>query len=471
MSTDESGDDPLLGTSLADTYILDKMIGEGGMGRVYQARHTRIAGKRFAIKLLHEEFAQHHEALERFKREAEAAALISSPYVVGVHDYGQTPDGRPFLVCDFLEGEELSERLEREGQLPIGDAVRIVRQVCAGLALAHANGVTHRDVKPENVFLTGADDHQTALLLDFGISRFREGGGSTKAALTQAGVALGTPDFMSPEQAKGKPVDHRTDIYGVGVLLYVALTGVMPFERDTPHQTLLALLTEEAPSPRTLVPSIPEHLEMVVQKAMAKEATDRYAWIAELTQALAPYDPTSGGTATPGTAATAPASTAAAPPAMVTAVSPGGTDVAEASSARGWLGVGLLVGLPSVVVGLLLAVGGVLQSADVKLETTGWLVTLLVLLVVSSTPLVLVVRHLLQAWSNTARCVYLARSVRAMTFAGAATYALGTLWLRIGYATVFDDPDALRWPLWDLVLLLAAALAAAVGFLRSRKSR
>ena len=464
MTADESAADPLLGISLAGTYIIDKMIGEGGMGRVYQARHTRIAGKRFAIKVLHEEYAQDHEALERFKREAEAAALISSPYVVGVHDYGRTPDGRPFLVCDFLEGEELADRLQREGQLSIGDAVRIVRQICTGLALAHANGVTHRDVKPENVFLVGTDDHLTAMLLDFGISRFREGGGSTKAALTQAGVALGTPDFMSPEQAKGSPVDHRTDIYGVGVLLYVALTGVMPFERETPHATLLALLSEEAPSPRLLVPSIPEHLEMIIQKAMAKDAADRYSWIAELTQALAPYDPSSSGQpATTANAGVAAATPEASPP-------PVGAEAAEAASARSWLVVGLLLGLPTFIVGMLLAVGGVLRSADVELGATGWILTLLALLVVLSTPLVLIVRHVMQVWGNTARCVSLARVVRAMAFAGAGSYALGTLWLRVGYGSVLGDPKSISWPLWDLLLLLVAALAALIAFLRSRNT-
>ncbi|MEQ9319701.1 MAG: serine/threonine-protein kinase, partial [Polyangiaceae bacterium] len=164
--------DTLVGTTLAGTYILDSVLGEGGMGRVYQARHTRIAAKRFAIKVLHQQYAQHEEALERFKREAEAAALISHPNVVGVHDYGRTQDGRPFLVSDFLVGEELADRLHRESTLPIGEAVRIVRQVCSGLAVAHANGVTHRDVKPENVFLVGSDDELSVKLLDFGISRF-----------------------------------------------------------------------------------------------------------------------------------------------------------------------------------------------------------------------------------------------------------------------------------------------------------
>lgn len=459
MSVDDSGSDPLLGTTLAGTYMVDRMVGEGGMGRVYLARHTRIAGKRFAIKVLHEEYAQHHEALERFKREAEAAALISSPHVVGVHDFGRTPDGRPFLVSDFLEGEELAERLHRQGQLPVGEAVRIVRQICTGLAVAHANGVTHRDVKPENVFLVGSDEHLTAKLIDFGISRFREGGGSTKAALTRAGVALGTPDFMSPEQAKGLPVDHRADIYGVGVLLYSALTGVMPFERETPHQTLLALLGEEAPSPRLIVPSIPEHLEMIIQKAMAKEATDRYPWIAQLSQALAPYDPThvvTGATST----------TPSAPEEFPLIAS---TEASEAASARGWIVAGMALGIPVVVALLLLGVGGLLRTVGVEFETSAWIITLVALSCALSTPVVLAVRHVSRMWGNTARAVSLARAVRAALLASASVYALGTLSLRVGYTVVLDHPNGIIWPLWD-PLLLVATLGASIALLRAPRA-
>ena len=468
MSVDHNVPDPLVGTSLAGTYVIGKMIGEGGMGRVYQASHTRIHGKRFAIKVLSEEYANDHEALERFKREAEAAALISSPNVVGVHDYGRTPDGRPFLVCDFLEGEELDDRLKREGQLPVGEAVGIVRQVCAGLAIAHANGVTHRDIKPENVFLVGADDHLTAILIDFGISRFREGSGHTKAALTQAGVALGTPDFMSPEQAKGNTVDHRADIYGVGILLYVTITGVMPFERDTPHATLLALLTEDAPAPRALVPDVPEHLEMIIQKAMAKDPAERYGWIAELNQALAPYDSTR--TAQQAAAPAAPAAAPAAVPAVAPAPAPPvGSEASDAASARPWLLVGMLLGLPALVLAAVLAVGGVLQAADTEIGAVGWILCLVGVLVVLSTPLVLLIRHVAQTWSNTARATELSRVLRAVMFAAAGSYALATLWLRVGYGATIGDAESAAWPLWDLVLLLVAVFAGLIAFFRAKR--
>lgn len=456
--------DTLVGTTLAGTYILDKVLGEGGMGRVYLARHTRIAAKRFAIKVLHQQYAQHEEALERFKREAEAAALISHPNVVGVHDYGRTQDGRPFLVSDFLVGEELADRLQRESTLPVGEAVRIVRQVCSGLAVAHANGVTHRDVKPENVFLVGSDEDLSVKLLDFGISRFVDNRGKS---ITKAGIALGTPDFMSPEQAKGKKVDHRADIYAVGTMLYVALTGVMPFERESPQDTLLALLTQEAPPPRMLEPSIPEGLELVIQKAMAKEAEDRYQWIAQLSQALAPYDPSAAASSRmPAPAGPAEPMVSVGAPAMVETV-PVDAAGAEAKAARTWVGGTLALGLPAVLTASLLTVAGLIDAIGMELDTTAWLICAVLVVAGLGPPSVLIVRHVAkEIWPSTPRSVELARRLRPAMLALASTYAVGALVRRLLEAWVIDATSLPN--LADVLLALLALGAAGVAFLSRR---
>ncbi len=219
------------------------------MGRVYEARHTRISSKRFAIKMLHPEFARQPQVISRFQREAEAAAAVHSPHVVSVFDVHRTAEGRPFLVTEFLEGKELADYLSEAGKMQTGPAVRIVRQICKALAAAHAKGVVHRDMKPENVFLTGDLATPAAKVIDFGISKVGDAPG---AALTQTGMIMGTPSYMAPEQARGERVDHRADIYAVGAILYCALTGSRPFDRSDPTATLTAVLTEDPPRPRSL---------------------------------------------------------------------------------------------------------------------------------------------------------------------------------------------------------------------------
>ncbi|MBW2458216.1 MAG: serine/threonine protein kinase [Deltaproteobacteria bacterium] len=474
--TDQQATEPdtLLGTTLAETYIMEKVLGEGAMGRVYLARHTRITVKRFAIKVLHKEYADHEEARARFEQEAEAAALISSPHVVGVHDYGKTVDGRPFLVSDFLVGEELADRLHREGQLPVGEAVRIVRQLCAGLAMAHANSITHRDVKPENVFLVGTDDDLTAKLLDFGISRFRDDRGK---ALTQIGTALGTPDFMAPEQARGHAVDHRTDIYAVGVMLYAMLTGVMPFERDNPQETLLALLTEEAPPPRQILPSIPVQLELIIQQAMAKEPDDRYPWIVQLSQALAPFDPThaAGLDATVAQlpteqAAPTPPSTGAPTASEVAPPQPAGLavydDPHQLAAARGWIVGAFVLGAPATFLALLLAVVGLLYTADVDLNVTTWLVVAVVLLLALGPGTGVALRHVTsKVWGNSVATAKFARVLRAPLVAAGITYAVGAILLRLVLFLVLEDE---AWPLGDTILTVVALVAGLIGLLSAR---
>src|SRR6478609_12094664 len=262
----------LIGLTLNDTYVPERILGEGGMGRVYLARHTRIRQKRVAVKVLHPEYFLNANVLARFQREAETAAAISHPNVVTVLDVDRTPHGLPYLVTEYLDGVELADHLKARGRLEATTAVHITRQLCRGLGAAHQSQVIHRDVKPQNIFLVGDFAHgvperPTIKVLDFGLSRFDDG---SQSDLTQAGCIMGTPNYMAPEQASGQPVDHRTDVYGAGAVLFTMLTGRPPFDADTPQATVLAVMNSDPPRPRSIEPSILPRLELIIERAMAR---------------------------------------------------------------------------------------------------------------------------------------------------------------------------------------------------------
>ena len=282
----DSEADPLIGQIIAGTYRIMRVIGEGGMGKVYEAQHLRLGHRKVAIKVLHPEFSRDRDVVSRFQREAESASSITHPNVIQVFDVDTTADGRPFLVGEFLEGEELGDHLERVGKLDIGTAVNLARQVCRALGAAHERGVVHRDMKPENVFLTKQHEAVHIKVIDFGISKSGQG----ETNLTRTGMIIGTPAFMAPEQARGDKVDVRADVYATGALLYTMLTGKRPFDSDDPTATLTLVLTADPERPRALDPNIPEGLELVVQRAMAKNAADRYPTMNDLEAALAPFD-------------------------------------------------------------------------------------------------------------------------------------------------------------------------------------
>ena len=282
--------DPLIGQVLNQTFRVVRLIGEGGMGKVYEARHLRLGDQRFAVKVLLPEFAQNAEIVARFQREAESASSISHPNVVQVIDVHRTREGAPYLVAEFLDGEELGAFVEKVGRLGVPFAVGIARQVCRGLAAAHAKGVVHRDMKPENVFLlrqqAGEQGVPRVKVIDFGVSRVKD----HDINLTQAGVILGTPSFMSPEQARAEVVDERADIYAVGAVLYNLLTGLRPFDADDPTRTLIMLLTEELPPVRQSNPMVPPGLDEIIRVCLAKNKEERFRTMAELEAALAPFD-------------------------------------------------------------------------------------------------------------------------------------------------------------------------------------
>ncbi|MDQ8164877.1 MAG: serine/threonine-protein kinase, partial [Gemmatimonadota bacterium] len=251
------------------TYLVERELGEGGAATVYLARdikHDRLV----AIKVFKPELAE-TLGVERFTREIRTAANLNHPHILTVLDSGSA-DGLLYYVMPFADGESLRARITREGGLPIADVVRVMREVADALAAAHKAGVVHRDIKPDNVLLTG----RHALVADFGVAKaISESTG--KNQITTVGVALGTPAYMAPEQAAADPhVDHRADIYALGILGYEMLTGEPPFVRRSPHEVLAAHVTEPAPPVSQRRQSVPPALEALIAKCLAKAPGDRY---------------------------------------------------------------------------------------------------------------------------------------------------------------------------------------------------
>jgi tRNA A-37 threonylcarbamoyl transferase component Bud32 len=279
--------DSLIGTVLAGRYEVVRRIGEGGMGAVYEAKHALI-GKRVAVKVLLEKFHTQSDFVARLLQEARLASSIGHQNIVDVTDFGTTDDGRSFVVMEFLDGESLADLERREAPLPIERSLRIARQAASALGAAHAKGIFHRDVKPENLYLVRRGDADFVKVVDFGISKAVKPGGDDGAEayrLTHTGLLLGTPLYMSPEQARGdEDLDHRADIWALGVLLYECLTGEVPFRANNYLQIISQVLTHEPLSPSRLRPElgIPDAVDAVVMRAMEKDRARRYQTMAEL---------------------------------------------------------------------------------------------------------------------------------------------------------------------------------------------
>ena len=270
------------GEVIAGRYTISNVIGSGGMGVVLAGMHLEL-GERVAIKFLHR---QHAALSNRFFREARAAARIRSEHVVRIFDVGRLPSGEPYIVMEYLEGEDLGARLIKMGPMEPRWVVDVVLDVCQALAEAHAAGIVHRDLKPANIFLTkspGRDD--LVKLLDFGVAKVPESGAITKTA-----SLLGSPVYMSPEQLMAaRDVDARADIWSLGVILWELLTGKLPFEGDS--LVHLAIVIRERPTPqiRDERPDVPEALEAVITRCLAKDRNDRFRDVGEFAVALAPF--------------------------------------------------------------------------------------------------------------------------------------------------------------------------------------
>jgi serine/threonine-protein kinase len=465
-------EDPMIGAVLGGAYEVVRMVGEGGMGRVYEARHQRLPTKRFAVKMLHPDLARQPEVVTRFQREAEASSVLSHPNVVDVFDVSSGPDGRPYIVAELLQGEELGNHLDRVGRMAPPAAARVVRQISAALGAAHDAGIVHRDVKPENVFLLGDGAH--VKVLDFGISKLGDG----KDGLTKTGTVMGTPDYMAPEQARGDKVDARADIYAAGAILYRAVTGRKPFEGlDDPMATLTAVLTQEPPRPSDLNPEVPLALELVIQRAMAKNPRERFQSMAELDAALLPFDisaqrisvepgahvvdRTAAATAKTQlrqSAATVQSARLDAAARTVKLARPGLVFFTGLGAL--WLLAGALVTVASCI--RLVRGGEDLTRSETVMSLVGALFAL-------GTPAALWIRHLArEIWPSTPRAIEAQQRLRRSVLYSAATAGIAALIAQLFEVLLWRNGAGLARPGWALFALGAALFAAVATWVAMR---
>ncbi|MFN7210643.1 MAG: serine/threonine-protein kinase, partial [Aggregatilineales bacterium] len=265
----------LSGQTLGKYQILER-LGRGGMATVYRAYQLGM-DRIVAVKVLHPQYTDDPSFVERFKREARSVGALRHPNIVQVIDF-DVQDGEYYMVMEYIETESLKDHLQKRGALPVGEALSIARKLADALAYAHMHGMLHRDVKPANV-LMGKNDEP--ILTDFGIAKLIDSTG-----LTASGAAVGTPAYMSPEAGRGDPVDERTDVYSLGVMLYEMLSGQLPFDADTPYAVILKHINEPPPPLRPRAPYLPESVERIVIKALEKDKARRYQSAAELRDAL-----------------------------------------------------------------------------------------------------------------------------------------------------------------------------------------
>src|ERR1022692_2238839 len=285
MTPANENGDGLLGTVLQDSFRLTRLIGQGGMGTVYEGTQLRL-NKRVAVKVLARQLASNEEALARFRREAEVTSSLGHPHIVQVFDFGTAPSGEPYLVMEYLEGEDLDQRIRRAGRLRLASAINIVKQVASALSSTHARGIVHRDLKPANIFvLEVAGETDFVKIVDFGISKVR----AASVRLTGASAVIGTPNYMSPEQAAGQidEIDHKTDQWSLACIAYEMLAARGPFVGDTIPSLLYQVIHQEPPRLTAMVPGLPEEVENVIRRALSKRRADRFPTVNAFSRAFA----------------------------------------------------------------------------------------------------------------------------------------------------------------------------------------
>ncbi|MEX2182413.1 MAG: serine/threonine-protein kinase [Gemmatimonadaceae bacterium] len=275
----------MAGQVLDRRYAIVKKVGEGGMSYVYLA-HDVASQERYAIKILSPALAKDENAMARLRREAALGIRLAHPNVCHIVRMGETEDGLAYVVMPYVEGEILSDRNYRVGQTTLADAVRFVGEIADGLHVAHRLKIIHRDLKPENIMICKKPDGtEYAVVMDFGLAKERKAGGELQK-LTATGIILGTPEFMSPEQLRGKPLDPRTDIYSLSLMTYEMLTSKLPFEGRNQQELMIARLRNDPIPARTRRADIPEGVDAVLLKGMARDAADRHATAPEFAAAL-----------------------------------------------------------------------------------------------------------------------------------------------------------------------------------------
>ncbi len=275
------------GELLDGKYRIIRLIGEGGMGAVYEGENIRI-NRRVAIKVLHAALTTNAEVTQRFEREAQAAGRIGNDHILEVIDLGVLPNGDRFIVMEFLDGEPLSARISQRKRLTPQELAPLVRQVLVGLGAAHRAGIVHRDLKPDNIYVLKSKAGRTDFvkIIDFGISKFQPLAGDGMK-MTRTGAVMGTPYYMSPEQASGSAeADQRSDLYSIGVIMFEAVTGQVPFEAGTFNQLMFKIVLAEVPQPTTIVPDLDPAFTSLIARGMARDVAQRFQSADEFIQAL-----------------------------------------------------------------------------------------------------------------------------------------------------------------------------------------
>ena len=282
----------LMGQILVERFEVVRRIGEGGMAVVYLGRELETGTER-ALKVLAPQLADDDKAVERLRREAELAMQLDHPNVCPILHVGETSEGFLFLVMPFLEGESLAQALDARGTFGCAEGLPLLVDIARGLAHAHRVHILHRDLKPENVMLVPASDcppGRRAVVMDFGLAKHMDAGAEVQK-LTATGIVLGTPEFMSPEQVRGQPLDDRSDLYAVGVLAFELFTGELPFTGRTPQDQMIARLKTAPRKMRSIVPDFPPALEAVILRTLASEPDRRYPTVDAFVEALSQADP------------------------------------------------------------------------------------------------------------------------------------------------------------------------------------
>jgi eukaryotic-like serine/threonine-protein kinase len=275
----------MAGQVLDRRYQIVKKVGEGGMSYVYLA-HDVATQERYAIKILSPSLSRDQNSMARLRREAALGIRLAHPNICHIVRMGETEDGLVYVVMPFVEGEILSDRNFRVGRTTLEDTVRFVGEIAEGLHVAHQLGIIHRDLKPENIMVCrGADSAEYAVVMDFGLAKERKAGGELQK-LTATGIILGTPEFMSPEQLRGKALDPRTDIYSLSLMTYEMLTGKLPFEGRNQQEMMIARLRSDPIPARDRRADLTEAVDAVLLKGMARAPEDRYQTAPEFAQAL-----------------------------------------------------------------------------------------------------------------------------------------------------------------------------------------
>ena len=341
----------LVGSVIADRYHVLRKLGEGGMGQVYLAEHVRM-GRKSAVKVMNPSMVNDADAISRFNREASNASRISHPNVAAIYDFGETPDGIIYLAMEFVEGEPLTALIERQGALPAARAATIVRQTGDALAVAHDLGIVHRDLKPDNIMVArDRDGADCVKVVDFGIAKAAN---NDAQRVTRTGLVVGTPEYMSPEQLAGDPLDGRSDIYSLGLVAFNMLTGRLPFPSETVQESMIMRLTDRPRTLSEMKPDVswPPRLQAVLDRALARDARDRYASASEfgrdLSQAIEQI---------PRTVESDAKTSAMAPPVPATRVTASPTLLTPSANVGPRRNAPLIVGVSTIVVGGLIAFG------------------------------------------------------------------------------------------------------------------